>query len=178
AGAQPVAALAAGRAAPAGRDARRENAVALLKGRYGGSGLDDRADGLVPENGPGNDLRDVALQDVQVGAADRDRVDPHDDVARGRDRGVRNLFPRPSARAVIDKSLHWGPPSVSHPRGSPSGRRSESGRTRRAAAGSPHDDWRVSRPCAARTRTEGDERAIAAVPVTNRGGGVGCRTHP
>jgi hypothetical protein len=45
------------------------------------------------ENPAGRDRRHVALQNVQVGAADRRRVDPHDDVRRILDLRIRRIGP-------------------------------------------------------------------------------------
>ena len=75
-----VAALPAEAAGAAGGDARDEHPVADLDVLHAGADRLDGADGLVAEDAPVGHGRDVALQDVQVGAADRDGVDPHDGV--------------------------------------------------------------------------------------------------
>ena len=87
AGAKAVVALAAEAAAAARRDAGHEHAVALVQRRDAAARLDDGADGLVAEDGPWLHLGDVALEDVQVGPADRRRVDLDDDVGRVQDVG-------------------------------------------------------------------------------------------
>ena len=71
AGAEAVVALLAEAAAPARGDARDEHAVAGRNRRDGRTDLDDGADGLVPENRSRLHLRDISLEDVQVGTADR-----------------------------------------------------------------------------------------------------------
>jgi hypothetical protein len=88
-GAEAVVAFPAEAAAAARGDAGHEDAVPLLQRRDRVAGLDDRADGLVAEDRAGLHLRDVALEDVEVRAADRGRVDPHDGVGLGGDRGIR-----------------------------------------------------------------------------------------
>ena len=54
----------------------------------------DGADGLVAEDAPVGHLGNVALQDVQVGAADRDRVDADDRVGVVDDHRLGDLLPR------------------------------------------------------------------------------------
>ena len=76
----PVDAFAAVAAGAAGGDARHEDAIAGLAGLDTRPDRLDRADGLVAEDPPGRDGWDIALEDVQVGAADRHRVDSHDGV--------------------------------------------------------------------------------------------------
>ena len=61
-------------AAAARRDGGDEDAVALGEAAHRRAALDDRADRLVPEDAALGDGRDVALEDVQVRAADRRRV--------------------------------------------------------------------------------------------------------
>ena len=82
AGAEAVARLLAEAAAAARRDARDEHAVALSERRDGVADLDDGSDGLVAEDPSRLDLGDVALEDVQVGPADRRGVDADDRVRR------------------------------------------------------------------------------------------------
>ena len=72
-----------------------------------GADLDDRADGLVPEDRAGLHLGDVALEDVQIGAADRGRVDPDDRVRRLENRRVGHGLPGPLPWPVVHKSLHF-----------------------------------------------------------------------
>ena len=71
-----------------------------------GADLGDRADALVAEDASLGDGGDVALEDVQVGAADRRGVDPDDHVRRLQDRRVRDLLPRLLAGTVVDERLH------------------------------------------------------------------------
>ena len=66
----------------------------------------DDADALVPENPARRHTRHVALQDVQVGAADGGGGDPDDGVGRVLDRRAGLLFPGALARTVIDQRLH------------------------------------------------------------------------
>src|SRR4029453_4166355 len=55
-------------------------------------------------------LGHVALEDVQVGAADRDRVDPHDRVGLGCKRRIWNGLPEALPGTVKDECLHLKPP--------------------------------------------------------------------
>ena len=71
-----------------------------------GADLLDGADGLMPQDSTCLDLGDVALEDVQVGATDRDRVDPDDDVGVGLQLRVGDLLPAPLAGSVIDECVH------------------------------------------------------------------------
>jgi hypothetical protein len=85
----PVHPLAAVLAAPAGRDAGDQHAVALAHVLDGVAGLDHRPDGLMAEGPPLGAGRHVTLEDVQVGAADGGRVDLDDRVAGLLQLGVR-----------------------------------------------------------------------------------------
>ena len=73
-----VAALLAEAAAPAGGHAGEQDPVAGGHRGDGRADLLDGADGLVAEDRAGRGLGHVALEDVQVGAADRGGVDAHD----------------------------------------------------------------------------------------------------
>ncbi len=106
AGAEAVVALLAEAAASARRDARDEHPVARRDRRDGGADLDDGADGLVAEDRPRRHLGDVALEDVQIGTADRRRVDAHDRVGRIDDRRVGHGIPGSLAWAVVHERLH------------------------------------------------------------------------
>ena len=88
-----VAAFAAEPAGAARGDARDQHPVAGLDVLHARADLDDRADRFVAEDPTVGHGRDVALEDVQVGAADGDRVDPHDRVGVIGDRRVRDLLP-------------------------------------------------------------------------------------
>ena len=93
-----VAAFAAVAARPAGGDAGHEDPVADGDVLHPGADGLDGADGLVAEDPPVGDGGDVALQDVQVRAADRHGVDPHDGVGVVDDRRAWGPPPRPSGR--------------------------------------------------------------------------------
>lgn len=54
---------------------------------------------------------DVALEDVQVGAADRDAVDADDGVVGALDGRVRDVLPGPAAGTVVDECLHASSPA-------------------------------------------------------------------
>ena len=67
--------------------------------------LGDRPDTVVPEDPAVGHRGHVALEDVQVGAADRGgHRDDH--IGRVDDPRIRHLLPRLSARSVVDESLH------------------------------------------------------------------------
>ena len=104
--AEAVLGLLAEAAAPAGGDARDEDAVADGDGGDGRADLDDGADGLVSEDRPGLHRGDVALQDVEVRAADRRCVDPYDGVRRVDDGRVGSRLPGPLTGPVVDECLH------------------------------------------------------------------------
>lgn len=93
-------------AAAAGADAGDQYPVAGTHRGDGRSDLVHGTDGFVPEDPARLDGRHVTLQDVQIGAADGDRVDPHDRVARVLDGRVGNVVPGSLAGAVEDQSLH------------------------------------------------------------------------
>ncbi|GAA3246276.1 hypothetical protein GCM10020256_73830 [Streptomyces thermocoprophilus] len=101
--------LAAVGAPAAGRDAGDQHPVAGAYGPYVGAGLHDLADRLVSEDGAGADLGDVALEDVQIGSADGDGVDPDDRVGRLLDGRIRHVLPGGAARAVEHIALHDDP---------------------------------------------------------------------
>src|SRR5690606_17439853 len=82
---QPLLAV---RARAAAGDARDDDAVADLEPAHRGADLDDGADTLVAEDPPLLDGGDVPLEDVEVGAADRRRVDLDDGVRAVDDRRV------------------------------------------------------------------------------------------
>src|SRR5207253_131608 len=118
AGAEAVARLLAEPAPAARRDARDEHAVADGEGADAAPGLDDGPDGLVAENRARPHLGDVALEDVEVGPADRRGVDADDRVRRLPDRRVGRLLPGLLARAVVDERLHVATSSSSRSRAS------------------------------------------------------------
>ena len=104
--AEAVVAFLAEAAASARGDARDEYAVAFRQCGYRGPGLDDEADRLVAEDRARSHLGHVALEDVQIGAADRRARDLDDRVGRSFDLRVRSGFPGLFAWAVIDECLH------------------------------------------------------------------------
>jgi hypothetical protein len=75
-------------AAAASRYARDENFVAGPHGLDPGTDLLDRADRLVPEDAAAGDLRCVAVEDVQVAAADGDGVDAHGRIGIVQNSGI------------------------------------------------------------------------------------------
>ena len=101
-----VAALLAEATAPAGGHAGEQHPVAGGDRGDGGANLLDGADGLVAEDRAGRGLGHVALEDVQVGAADRGGVDAHDRVGRLDQGRVGDRVPTALAGAVIDEGLH------------------------------------------------------------------------
>ena len=66
---------------------------------------------LVAEDPAVRDGGDVALQDVEIRAADRDGVDPNDCIGVVAQRWLRDLFPLLLTGSVIDERLHLAPPS-------------------------------------------------------------------
>ena len=86
----------------------------------------DRADCLVTEDPSVGHRGHVALEDVQVGTADRGRVDADDRVGAVDDHRCRRPPPMPSSGAVVHERFHgWCPPSAGTGRrshGAPDGR--------------------------------------------------------
>ena len=66
----------------------------------------DRADRFVTEDPAGGDRRDVTFQDVEVGAADRHRIDADDGVGVIDDARLGNLLPRLVTWSVVDDCIH------------------------------------------------------------------------
>ena len=87
-----VAAAAVG-AYAARADAGDDDAVADREVAHRRADLEDGADALVPEDPALGHSGHVALEDVQVGAADRGRVDPDDGVGGIDELGVGDLVP-------------------------------------------------------------------------------------
>ena len=96
--AQPVVTFAAEPARAARRDARHEHAVAGLHVLHAGADRFDRADRFVAEDAPVGDLGNVTLEDVQIGAADRDGVDANNGIGIGARSSGRRRLPTPSGR--------------------------------------------------------------------------------
>ncbi|EME55042.1 dehydrogenase [Amycolatopsis decaplanina DSM 44594] len=93
-------------AASARGDAGDEHAIAGLAGRHRLADFHDRADGLVPEDPAVLHGRDVAFEDVQIGAADGDRVHADDRVGRLGELRPGAIDPSPPPRAVVNQCLH------------------------------------------------------------------------
>ena len=71
-----------------------------------GADLVDDADAFVAENAAGLAGRHVALEDVQVGAADRGLGDPDDRIGRRSDGRLGTIFQGLLAGSVIDECFH------------------------------------------------------------------------
>jgi hypothetical protein len=93
-------------AAAALGDGRDQHPVADAESLHRLADLGDRADRFVPQDAAVGHRRDVTLQDVQVGTADRRGVDPDHDVGRFGDRGIGNVLPGLAARAVVHQCFH------------------------------------------------------------------------
>lgn len=96
-------------AAAAGGDAGDQDPVPRPYGAHVGAGLHHLADRLVPEHRAGTHLGYVALEDVQVGAADGDGVDAHDHVGGVLETGVRDVLPGEVSGTMEDEALHDDP---------------------------------------------------------------------
>ena len=105
-----VAAFAAEPAGPAGAHAGHEDPVADLHRLDPGADGVDGADGLVAEDPPVGDGGDVALEDVQIGAADRGGVDADDRRRCRRGSPASGRLPRPSGPGRGTRVLSWRPP--------------------------------------------------------------------
>ena len=91
---------------PARADTRDEHAVAFAKRRHERTHGLDHAYAFVPKNSAGRDRRDVALQDVQIRAADRRRRDPDHRIARVSNDRLGPGLPRPLVGATVDQRVH------------------------------------------------------------------------
>ncbi len=103
--------LAAVSASAAGGDARDQYAVTGHEIANAGADFDDSAHGFVTENSSVRHRRNVTTENVQIGAADRHRVDAHDRVGRFGDRGVGHVFPRALSRTMKYQCFHPRPPA-------------------------------------------------------------------
>ena len=101
-----IAAFLAEATPPAGADTRHQHPVARGDRGNAGTHLLDGAYGLVAEHDARCGLGHISLEDMQVGAADRRGVDPHDRVGRVEDRGIIDRVPASLARTVIHEGLH------------------------------------------------------------------------
>ena len=72
--------------------------------------LDHRTDSFVAEDPAGLDLRHVTAQNVQVRAADGDRIDADDRISGVHDRRIGYVCPGTLTRAPIHKRFHEAPP--------------------------------------------------------------------
>jgi hypothetical protein len=93
----------------ASADAGDQHPVARLERRDGGSDAVDDADPFVPQDAARFAAGQIALEDVQIGAADGRPCDLDDRIRRRLDFWLRMVFPALLARAVIDERLHRGP---------------------------------------------------------------------
>ena len=73
-----------------------------LEGGHTRSHFLDDSYPFVPQYSPSGNGRHVAFQDVEIGATDGHRVDPHDGVGVRLDLGVGDLVPALVPWAVID----------------------------------------------------------------------------
>src|SRR6185312_9328710 len=103
----PVASLAAESAGSAPADAGDEHPVSRRQAVDVVTDLVDGAHGFVAEDPARTHLGHVAGQDVQVGAADRGRVDSNDHVAFVGDLRVGDFLPGPLAGAVVHERSHY-----------------------------------------------------------------------
>ncbi len=102
----PVAGLAAEPACPARADAGDQHTVARRERTDAVADLVDGPDRLVTQNPAVAHLRQVALENVQVGTADRGRIHLHDNVAVIGDLGVGYLVPGLAAGTVVNEGSH------------------------------------------------------------------------
>ena len=103
-----VHALSAEVAAAARGHAGNDDLVPDVKLRDARPDLFDDADALVAEDAALGHGREISLEDVKVGSADRRRRDPDDRVGRILEAGARTLLPRGLAGAVVDERPHRG----------------------------------------------------------------------
>ncbi len=97
-------------AGPARRDAGHEDPVADRDVAHRAPDRLDGTDGLVAQDAAVGHRGHVALEDVQVRAADGHRVDPDDGVGVVADDGVRDLLPGRATGTVVDDCMHGGAP--------------------------------------------------------------------
>src|ERR1700694_1046558 len=102
----PVAGLLAESAAAARRYARNQNVVTDLKVGDGCAGFDNGADRLMTEDGACLHRGHIALEDMQVGAANGGGVDLDDSVGRRLDGRVGDGVPRALSGTVVYECFH------------------------------------------------------------------------
>jgi hypothetical protein len=90
-------------------------AAPLLNRGHRRTCLDDGSHGLVAEDRSRLDLRHVAFEDVQVGAADRDCIDLDHDVRRSLDLRVGHGLPPAFSGPVVNERFHQKPPFAGFP---------------------------------------------------------------
>src|SRR5271156_5826733 len=98
--------LAAISALPTRADARDQYALSRFERGHAWAYLVDDARTFMAENAPRLAGRDVALENVQVRAADRGLADPDDGVGGGVDHRLGSFFNRFLAWAKIDERFH------------------------------------------------------------------------
>ena len=94
-------------------DARDQHPVPDRHVLHPGTNRLDRADGLVPEDAPVGDRGNVALEDVEVRAADRHGIDSYDGIGVVDDGRLGHLLPRLLTRTVVHECSHCRHPSGS-----------------------------------------------------------------
>src|SRR5579864_1180738 len=80
--------------------------ISFADGLHADAALDHSPDGFVSEHAAGSNFRNVALQDVKIRPADRDRVDANDHITVLQDLGVRHLIEALLSGTVIDDCAH------------------------------------------------------------------------
>jgi hypothetical protein len=103
-----VTTFAAVAAQPAAGDARDQDSVARRHRADAAADRLDDADGLVTEDAAWRDLWHVPLEDVQIGATDGDRLDPHDGIEIVHRHRVGDLVPGHRPFTVIHECTHDG----------------------------------------------------------------------
>src|SRR5580693_8814787 len=102
----PVAGLTAEPACPARTDAGDQHTVAGRERTDAVADLVDGPDRLVAQDPAAAHLRQVALENVQVGTADRGRIHLHDNVAVIGDLGIGHLVPGLAPGTVVNEGSH------------------------------------------------------------------------
>ena len=107
-----VEALATVGASPAGADTRQDDPV--TDGQSGDplADLGDHADALVTQDAADLDLRNIAVEDMEVGSADRGGDHLDDDISRLFDLRIGYFVPCLLAGTFVDECFHDGPPTV------------------------------------------------------------------
>ena len=90
----------------AASDARDYDLVSNVKLRDASSDLLDYTNALVAENASIGHHREISLQNVKIGSANRRSRNPHDGIALMPDGRARLVLPCTLARTVIDQRFH------------------------------------------------------------------------